>query len=156
MASPHSQPTRLRLLHGDTSKGKDPINYNEPKVPVGAPKMPVVGLIDEVAKKKFRSFCKMIDGYGILSTIEHQVGMFANTWSLYQAAMAERIARGLVVDGRNGPQRNPAVNAELEAVAKLQQMLDRFGLNPSARTCVLSLTEDAGDEFEDFVAAKTG
>jgi hypothetical protein len=32
-----------------------------------------------------------------------------------QAAMAERIERGLVVDGRNGPQRNPAVNAELEA-----------------------------------------
>src|SRR5947208_12708378 len=70
MANPHPTPTRLRLLHGDTSKGKNPINTNEPKVPVGAPKMPVVGLIDDLAKKKFRSFCKMIDGYGILSTIE--------------------------------------------------------------------------------------
>jgi len=78
------------------------------------------------------------------------------SYASYQAAMAGRIARGLVVDGRNGPQRNPAVNAELEAVAKLQQMLDRFGLNPPARTRVLSLTEDAADEFEDFVAAKTG
>jgi len=71
----------------------------------------------------------------------------------YQAALAQRIERGVVAEGRNGPQRNPAVNAELEAVASLQQMLDRFGLHPSARTRVLSLTEDAGDEFEDFVAA---
>lgn len=39
---------------------------------------------------------------------------------------------------------------------KWQQMLDRFGLNPSARTRVLSLNDEATDEFEDFVAKKTG
>ncbi len=155
MASPHPRPTKFRILDGDTSKVKDPINRYEPKVPVGAPKMPVVGLIDDVAKRKYRSFCKMIDGYGILSSIEQdQVVLFANTWSLYQEAMRERQERGLVVMGRNGPQRNPAVNAELEAVAKLQQMLDRFGLNPSARTRIMSLNDDARDEFDDFVAKK--
>ena len=58
---------------------------------------------------------------------------------------------------KNGmPCRNPAVTMELECVQKLNSILDRFGLNPSARTRVLALTEEVRDEFEDFVASKSG
>ena len=144
MASPRPQPTAIRELMGDTSNGKSPINRREPKVRAGSPTMPPAALVDDIAKRKWVSFCKLLEGYGILSEVDQDIlTTYANTWSLYLALVRSRRDSPLIISVRNGHMLvHPAAKAELECVRQLNSLLDRFGLNPSARSRIIALEED--------------
>jgi P27 family predicted phage terminase small subunit len=144
MASPRPQPTAIRELMGDTSNGKNPINRREPRVKAGSPIMPPAALCDDIAKRKWRSFCQLIEGYGILSEVDVDILVtYCNTWSLYIALVRTRKESPLIISVRNGHMLvHPAAKSELECVRQLNSLLDRFGLNPSARSRIIALEED--------------
>ncbi len=82
----HAEPTVLRLLKGDTTKGKHPINTKDPSLKMGAqiPTMPG-NLRDKEARNEFTRLTKLLDGAGILCRIDQKsLQIWCDTWSLYR------------------------------------------------------------------------
>ena len=74
MANPHPTPTALRILTGDTSKGKNPINRNDPSLRMKAeiPPRPQ-NLRDREARNEWDRTTKLLEDAGIITRIDVKV-----------------------------------------------------------------------------------
>ena len=153
MACPRPTPTALRLLKGDTSKGKDPIPKDDPSLRMKAevPPMPQNLLRDRVARDEWKRITKLLKGCGILTRVDVRIlQLYCDTFSIYREAIKDYSKNGPTIYTSYGnPIQNPAAGVMHKARADMLKYLQELGMTPSARTRVHALPEDQ-DELSLF------
>ena len=140
----HAEPTVLRLLKGDTTKGKNPINKNDPSLFMQAeiPQRPG-NLRDKEARNEWDRVTKLLDGARILTSVDQKILLiYCNTWSVYREAEKNIVKNGFYETLDNGyPAQNPAVSVMHTARKDLIRLLVELGMTPAARTRIHVLPE---------------
>lgn len=153
MATPRPTPTALRVLRGDTSKGKNPIPKHEPRLPPEVPQPPK-SLRDKVARDEWRRVSRVLLDMGVLTRADgNALALFCDCYSLYVEAMAAVARVGLTVTYPSGVvAQNPAVSVAQKARMDMLRFLCEFGLTPASRTRISVLPEER-DGLEEFLSA---
>lgn len=127
-------PSKLRILGGDKSKGKDPINTSEPSPPIGCPPYPR-GLSKEM-KVAWDEWAPQLVKHGLLSIIDGIA--FRGLLKAYVKAMkADRIIdrKGFTVMTSTGTEIQRAEVAVAHNSWKLvKDFCSEFGLTPASRS----------------------
>lgn len=158
MANPRPTPTRLRLLTGDTSKGKNPIPKKDPSLRLKAeiPSMPGT-LRDRVARDEWKRVTELLKGAGVLTRVDQRVLMlYADAFSVYREAMVDIKANGLTYTSDKGNRlANPMTHVLQTARKDMLRYLQELGMTPAARVRVEALDDAEQDELGDFLSKAT-
>lgn len=150
MAAPRPEPTALRILKGDSSKGKTPIPTNDLRLRPEIPAMPKFR--NKRATAAWKRITKMMDGMNVITRVDSLVlEAFCRTWARWEEANEMVDAEGAVCNG----ERNAWVIVEEKALTSLHRMMIELGLTPAARAKVFPIGETK-DELTEFLQQKSG
>lgn len=155
MPGPAPKPTNLRVLEGDLSKGKVPINKNEPHpVPV-APEPP--GHLCRVAKKHWKELAPKLESLGLLTEIDGDAfAAYCQTYARWVAAETE-YNREMSIGNKHNLDTlvkmtiggnlivNPLLSVINKCLEQMKRYLEQFGMTPAARTRI-ELPKDGKDD----------
>lgn len=124
--------TALKIAGGEQSSR---INWQEPKPVTGIPARPDYLNADGLAK--WDEMVSLLSGLGILTTADGDaLGTFCEAHQTYRSALADIHARGIVIEGKSGPVKNPSVQVSEKCREHMLRVLGEFGLTPSSRSRV--------------------
>lgn len=151
MASPKPRPAGLKILEG-RGNGRDS-GGREIKATPGFTRLPPEPpeFLAGRAREMWDQVVAELQRLQLLKPID-QAALTAMclTWERLCAAQAIVKREGLVLDGKNGPVKNPAVLIVESAGKELRAWSAEFGLTPSAESRLGSLVPDDDDDDNPF------
>lgn len=125
------KPTKQKALANNPGKRK--LNKDEPEygelTNVDPPEW-----LDDLAAEVWKFYAPKLCEQRILTVIDlHNLEAFCAAYSRWRLAERELAEGGLVVDGPQGPKKNPAATVLNEALRQMQTFGASLGLSPSDR-----------------------
>jgi P27 family predicted phage terminase small subunit len=153
MRGPAPKPTSIRAKEGNP--GRRPLPANEPHPPLGEPEVPKY--LDREARREWKRLVKILLPIRVLSIADGlELANLCQAYSLLvQAHQAMQLASkgggsGLLMRTPAGyVQQSPLlgiINGQVEIINRISR---EFGLTPSSRTRIETLTESADDSLEE-------
>ena len=143
---PKTKPTRLKVVTGTARKHR--LNENEPRPDPARPDPPAH--LTRAARTEWDRVIEETVGLGIMTNLDRgALAAYAQAYGRWVAAetalarMAERdsVTEGLIIRTKSGNAiQNPLVGAANKAMADMVRYAAEFGLTPSSRTRVMSLS----------------
>lgn len=151
---PAPKPTALKKLQGNP--GRKPLNDAEPQPHIGTRTPSVPAWLDEDAQAIWKRYARTLWELRLLTEIDVPAfAMLCESLALYQTA-GERIRRGFHVQVTESGyrQQDPWVSIRNNAFAQVKQMMQEFGMTPSARSGIkLELEEKQKTLVEELFEA---
>lgn len=131
MAGRRPKPTVVKALAGNP--GKRPLNANEPKAPASSGRAPR-GLGEE-AGRFWRRYAPVLAELGVLTLVdEPALHMAAEHYEVALRAATQLHTEELIVEGHDGPRKNPLAQILRDNSTALRGFLTEFGMTPAARS----------------------
>jgi len=128
---PRPQPTALKLVRGNP--GKRPLPKDEPRPTLGIGPCPES--LCEEAKAEWVRVVVELEKLEMLTRVDSpSLEAYCGAVVMMRQARKAITADGLVLNGKFGPVKNPAVQIHRDCAALVRQFAAEFGLTPSART----------------------
>ena len=145
---PAPKPTALRVLEGNPANR--PLPKDEPKAPPGAPDQP--GWLTKEARAHWDEVVPILLKLGTLTFADGEaLAEYCDVWARLRKVNRVINQKGHTFTTPNGyVQQRPEVGIAKGLRADLTRLMDRFGMNPSARTRIrLSDSPGAGRSPQD-------
>lgn len=151
MAGRRPKPTAVKVLTGNP--GKRPLNVSEPK-PRGSSARAPRGLgVD--GSRFWRKYAPALAALGVLTEVdEAALRMAAEHYEVAVRAATELHDQELVLEGRDGPKKNPLAQILRDNSTALRGFLTEFGMTPASRSR-LHLADEEQPSFADLFAKIT-
>ena len=142
------EPTALRILKGDTSKGKKPIPTNDLRLKPEIPPMPKFK--NKRATAAWKRLVGIMDGMNVITRADaFLMEAFCKTWARYEEANEMADEEGPVHNG----DRNAWAITEERSLTAVNRMMGMLGLSPSDRTKIVPIG-DTKDELTEYLNQK--
>ena len=146
------KPTALRAI-GPRSHHKQ--NRTEPK-PAGGTTAP--SWLSKAAAAEWARVYGEMARIGLVTKLDRvALAAYCTAYARLKAAEADIEERGpIILQGTVNEKANPSVNIADQAMQRIRQLCQEFGLTPSSRSRIqLPGEEDAGDEFDNIVSRRS-
>lgn len=149
MRGPAKTPTHINLLKGNP--GKRPINKNEPMPEKGKPKAP--RYLKKMPRYWFEKLSDELDDIGVLTKLDSKaLELLVEAYSEYRHHSDVLDKDGYTYKTNEGLIKpHPAATMKADAWKRAKAMLDSFGMTPSSRTKVSTISKDEVDPMEAFL-----
>lgn len=149
MTGRRPKPTAVKELAGNP--GKRPLNRAEPKPPASSARAPR-GLGEEAARF-WRRYAPVLSELGVLTQVdEPALHMAAEHFEVALRAARQLHDEELVLEGRDGPRKNPLAQILRDNSSALKGWLTEFGMTPAARSKVSPDNGDQPSLMDEFFA----
>lgn len=145
---PAPKPTALKIIEGNP--GRRPLNHDEPKPSLGAPKCPT--WLDLEAKREWRRIVPELDRIGLLTKVDGTaLAGYCQAYSRWREAEEVLSRDGLTFSTPNGyVQQRPEVAIAQKYLTIVKTFCAEFGLTPSARGRMTVPDKGNGEEESPF------
>lgn len=140
MAGRRPKPTAVKELAGNP--GKRPLNRVEPRPPASSARAPR-GLGEEAARF-WRRYAPVLSELGVLTQVdEPALQMAAEHYEVALRAAKQLHDEELIIEGRDGPRKNPLAQILRDNSSALKSFLVEFGMTPASRS---KIQPEAGEQ----------
>ena len=152
MAGRKPIPTNLKLLKGTAQPCR--IKKDEPKPKADDIRMPES--LSDNAKKHWEIVCKQLQDADIITNLDaHALAMYCEAYSRWTMANEQIAKYGVIIKTPNGfPAQSPYLQIANKAFDQMKLMLVEFGMTPSSRSRIGTVTKSENDPLEDYMNRK--
>jgi P27 family predicted phage terminase small subunit len=149
MAGRRPKPTAVKALAGNP--GKRPLNVSEPKPPASSSRAPI-GLGKDAARFWHR-YAPVLAELGVLTQVdEPALQMAAEHFEVALRAARQLHDEELVLEGRDGPKKNPLAQILRDNSTALKSFMVEFGMTPASRSKIHPDTGEQPSLLDEFFA----
>ena len=145
MRGPSPKPTRIKLIQGNP--GKRPFNAREPKPELAAPQCPEY--LDAVARAEWDRLVEILLAMRVLTEADYiALGNLCQAYSTMIDAQTKLSKAGILYKTKSGYiQQSPLLGIVNSQMTLINSLVREFGLTPSSRTRVSSISEPRENKF---------
>lgn len=155
MAGRKPKPTNLKLIQGNPGKRKLP--EHEPTPDVADPEYPAPEHLSEFAKAHWGAVCRMLSEANVLTVMDlDALAMYCDAYARWVEANEKIRVTGTVVKAPTSgyPMQSPYLSVANKAFEQMRAILTEFGMTPSSRTRVKTVSKAKDDPLDKYLGKK--